>query len=368
METGSTLFQQEGPLKIAVLGNLKPGYICPMTQGLSRMLSERCVHSEVFPRGLNLLLHSPGIKGLIKHAGFRAYMKRLAGFDAIIVVQHLRDAFRSTLQVEPLRLLLPDIPILLYDLTYLPTVGRWGPWLNPAGKDAWGSAPDLCRGLERYDWYLCVSQHNRLPMPTGPQPCSEIGIDLNDGSLFPEQGGSFRALIDFEREAFPEERQMQLEALQETGTEYTVLSGQYSIADIRAIYRTSSIYFIAHMESFGLPICEVQACGGLIMTPYADWCDAHKLSASPDGLPGNFVVYENDKEKLIQEINRLKQSSSPHTVLEKFKKTQGHFLTGNPDSLQSVLDRIDRGEITARSHLNYKGMTAKIPERPADTR
>ena len=355
-------------MKIAILGNLKPGYICPMTQGLASMLAEIRIDASVFPYGLNLLYQSSGIKGFIKYAAFRPYMSRLAEFDAIIVIQHLRDAFRTSLLVEQLRVLLPHRPILLYDLTYLPTVGRWGPWMEPAGEELWGSGPDTYRGLTRYDWYLCVSQHNRLPMPSGDQPVSEIGIHLDDGSLFPEQNGTFRALIDFEREAYPNERRIQLEALEETGTEYVVLQGQYPIADIRAIYRTCSIYFLAHMESFGLPICEVQACGCRVMTPDAGWCDAHRLSRPNTSaeLPPNFIVYENDKAKLVEEINRLKRSPPPQTVMDQFRQYHGHFLTGNLDALQNVLDRISRGEITAQSHLDYETMTAEIPRRPGD--
>lgn len=354
-------------MKIALLGNLKPGYICPMTQGLYRMLSALHVDVRIFSSGLSLLLKSSGIKGFAKNAGFYPYMKRLAQCDAIIVIQHLRDAFQTSLQIERLRCLLPDKPILLYDLTYLPTVGRWGPWLNPFKDGLWGTGSDTYRGLERYDWYLCVSQQNRLPMPPGEQPCSEIGIHLDDGTLFPEQNGSFKALVDFEREAFPEERKIQLEALEETGTEYIVLNGRYSIADIRAVYRTCSIYFLAHMESFGVPICELQACGSRILTPYSDWCDAHRLPRN-DELPPNFTVYSNSKKELIQTLRKLKADANPRKVIERFREYHGHFITGNPDALQDVLDKVGRNEISGRSHLNYTGRTAQIPERPADTK
>ncbi|QHI70671.1 glycosyltransferase family protein [Tichowtungia aerotolerans] len=358
-------------MKIAILGNLTPGYICPMTQGLERMLRELRAHPTVFPLSLNLLSHSAGIKGSLKHIFFRPYMSRLAEFDAIIVVQHLRDAFTTALAIETLRLLVPDTPVLLYDLTYLPTVGRWGPWLKSAGNELWGSGSQTFRGLKRYDWYLCVSKQNRLPMPAEEQPCSEIGIYLDDDSLYPAPKSSFRALIDFEREAFPGERKLQFEALKETDTDYVVLQGQYPISAIREIYRTCSIYFLAHMESFGLPICELQACGSRIMTPYADWCDAHRLPDASLGshhrLPPNFVIYDNHKETLIHEIQRVKEKADPKAVAESFRRHHGHFLTGNPDALQDVLDRISRKEITAQSHQEYTGRTEQIPIRPDNT-
>jgi hypothetical protein len=341
-----------------------------MTQGLTRMLEDLRVEATVFPMSLNLLRRSSGLKGIVKNIVFRSYTRQLNEFDAIIVIQHLRDAFTASLAVEALRLQVPGKPILLYDLTYLPTVGRWGPWLNPAGDGLWGSGHDLFRGLERYDWYLCVSKHNRLPTPDGEQPCSEIGIHLDDGSLYAAPKDSFRALIDFEREAFPGERKLQLEALKETGTDYVVLQGHYPIAAIRKIYRTCSIYFLAHMESFGLPICELQACGSHILTPYADWCDAHRL---PDpalkdnqSLPPNFCIYDNNKDKLIQTIQHLKDTADPVAVAESFRRHHGHFLHGNPDALQDALDRIARKEITARSHEDYTELTRQIPPRPDD--
>lgn len=345
-------------MKVAILGDTGPGYICPMMQGLDRMLRKLECKTVLPPYGIKMLSKSPGLKGNVKTRFFRPYSSLLSDCDAIVVVQHLQDAFRTSLKIDELRLIFPDKPIILYDLVYLPTVGLWGPWLEPSG-------PDSIRGLDRYDWYLCVSAQNRLPMPEGNQPCSEIGIDLDDGTLFPDQKGSFRALVDFEREAFPRERQVQLDALKKTGTEYTVLSGRYSISEIRAIYRTCSIYFLAHMESFGVPICELQACGSYILTPYSEWCDAHRLLES-SGLSPNFIVYGDNEQDLVQAIEKLKADMNPQKVAERFHEYHGHFMTGNLNALQNMLDKISRNEITGQSHQNYKNMTQQIQQRPND--
>lgn len=357
-------------MKIAVLGDPRPGYIRPMMDGLLRMLAALDCEAVPLWNGIRLLSDTGGMKGAVKNALFRFYLARVADCDAVVIVQHLVDAFRTTLKVEALRKLFPDKPVLLYDLVYLPTVGRWGPWLMPSGPQIWGTPGHSCRGMNRYDWYLCASAHNRLPMPGGAQPCTQIGLHLDDGSLFPDQNGKFRALVDFEREAFPHERKIQIEALEETGTDYTVLQGQYAIEDIRAVYRTCSLYFIAHMESFGVPICELQACDCRIMTPYAGWCDAHRLPgeacAGNGGLPPNFIVYDSDKEKLVQAIRELRQKSDPHEAVNSFKKNHGHFLTGNLSALQNVLEKIRQGKITARSHLDYDQLTAQIPPRPVE--
>jgi hypothetical protein len=359
-------FEQDSRnMKVAILGDYAPGYICPMMRGLDRMLKELKCETVLLSNGIRMLSASPGIKGVIKSCLLRPYLSLLSQCDAIVVVQHLRDAFRTSLKIDTLRLVFPAKPIILYDLVYLPTVGLWGPWLEPSKKYIWGKGESAVYGLDRYDWYLSVSVQNRLPMPEGKQPCSEIGIDLDDGTLYPAQNQSFMALVDFEREDFPEERNIQLEALKETGTEYIVLSGSYSIADIRAIYRTCSIYFPAHMESFGLPICELQACGSRILTPYGDWCDAHRLPES-DQLPPNFIIYSNNKAKLVQTIKDLKKEANPREAAEQFRKYHRHFMTGNLNALQDSLDQIGRNEISSQSHFNYTEMTGQIPNRPAD--
>ena len=134
--------------------------------------------------------------------------------------------------------------------------------------------------------------------------CSVIGLDLDDGSLRPTPKDDFLALIDFERPSEMKERATQIAALEETKTPYVVLNGRYSISEIRKIYRQCSLYFVAFRESFGLPICELQACGAYVFTPYADWCPSHwikpDLSAPGPGLLSpNFVVYDGDKDRLV---------------------------------------------------------------------
>jgi hypothetical protein len=119
-------------------------------------------------------------------------------------------------------------------------------------------------GLNRYDWYLVVSVLSECPIPQGPQPYSLVGLNLNDGTLNPQPKGEFRALIDFAQPGHENERSIQIAACERTRTPYTVLEGSYSLEEIREIYRQSSIYFVAHRESFGIPICEVQACGSYV--------------------------------------------------------------------------------------------------------
>ncbi|HBA83759.1 MAG TPA: hypothetical protein DCZ95_06660 [Verrucomicrobia bacterium] len=332
-----------------------------MAEGLSRMLSGLGVEHRVFWSSLRLLGRpSARFKRLAKEWLSRPLLAQLKNYSAVVVVQHMRDAFRRSLAIDELRQALPNTPIVLYDLDYLPTVGLWGPWL---GAD---ENFEAVHGIDRYDWYLCVSSIGRCPMPDGFNPCTQIGVHLDDGSLYPNQNGRFLALIDFERTNHLKERRLQIEALQEARTEFLVLKGRYSMQDIRRIYRQCSVYFLAHMESFGLPICELQACGSHVFTPYVSWCDAHRLGRHDAPLPANFVCYRNDKDFLVEQLRRIKAAASPAVVVRRFQESHPHFFRGDPDSLRGFLDKLERHEIDSQAHRGYAEISRRIPVRPED--
>jgi hypothetical protein len=343
------------------MGHTAAGYVWPMATGLQRMCRKLDCRAEVLRYGLNLLNRSTGAKQCLKELLRPWLIHRLRGMDAVIVVQHLRDAFRKSLEIERLRQALPNIPILLYDLVYLPVIGRWGPWMEQDWQQS-------TAGMERYDGYLCVSDRSRYPLSSEIPPCIRIGIDLDDGSLFPEQKGRFQALLDFKREAYPEERNIQLQALEETGTPFIELSGHYPIADIRRIYRQCSIYFPAHMESFGLPICELQACGSYIFTPYAWWCEAHWIQnghtdAGAEVLTDNFRVYKNDLAVLKKQIEQIKDLYDACKVVRTLHERQPYMYVGDLETLQKCLQSLQTGEINAKSHQAYQGLVKHIPIR-----
>lgn len=290
------------------------------------------------------------VKTLIKKLLRCPYLMQLKSYDVIIIIQAKPDIFLKSLGVETIRKLFPEKPIVLYDLDYC-----------PRHLDMWSVfefKKELHHGLEKYDWYLCASDVWERPMPEGHQPYSRIGVNINDGTLFPEQGSEFIALVDFERSSEMEARAIQIQALEKTNTKYIVLSGNYSIKAIREIYRKCSIYFVACEEAFGLPICELQACGSHVFTPYPDWCYAHghkkDLTVSGLGtLSPNFIVYHNDLYKLIAEIDRIKDSYDPQRVLDNFKHYDSDFYGGDIAALQKFIDMIERNEIESTSHRNY---------------
>ncbi len=356
-------------MKIAILANRARSFVYPLAEGLKRMLDQLEIETRIFYEGLPAIRrYSPSHdnskmsgKYLIKYYRdfqFSRLLQQLQGFDVVIVVGHAPAAFmKNFLRDESLRSALPDIPIVLYDLVYLLTRGAWAKYLRE-GSVEHGIIEGGHYGLERYDHYLCASVVSEYPMPPGPQPYSLIGIHLDDKTLFGEEKKDFIALLDFERSDHAEERQIQIQALRETNTKYIELKGSYSLKEIRRIYRRCSIYFVAHRESFGLPICELQACGSYIFTPYSSWCPSHWLKedlsvAGPGRLPSNFVVYDNDKQKLIDEIIAKKTSFNSEEVRESFQSHHSQLINGDLNELKKFIHKLQIGEIRGNSHQQY---------------
>jgi hypothetical protein len=206
---------------------------------------------------------------------------------------------------------------------------------------------------------------SEYPMPKDCQMYSLIGMNLNDGTLRPERKNGFIALIDFERPGNMQERAVQISSLEETKTRYIVLNGEYSIAEIREIYRQCGIYFIAHRESFGLPICELQACGAYIFTPYANWCPSHWIkndlfAAGPGELSSNFIVYDNDKTKLLRKINYIKNIYEPQVVFDNFVKNYPQLFYGDMSELEKFIIKVQKGEIHSQSHKEYPNLGSLV--------
>lgn len=359
-----------------------------MAEGLARMLRSCGAEPVLFTDGLENLAtrQSVDFGSLKSFAGsaarlavsrrrFDQFLSRLEGVDAIVVVANVPISFSKSVfpNIEVLRHRLPNVPIVNYDLHYLPTLDSWARLLLRGEKTKLASE-DLAIfqkgafGLERYDWYLMAAAGTELALPPGPQPFSLIGLDLDDGTLFPEQNGEFRALVDFEqnRGDYPKYRAAQLEALQLAGVEYTVLKGSYSREEIRKIYRRSSIYFLASAESFGLPICELQACGAKVFLPNVFWATSHWLgedlhSERTPAVSPNFVIYEDNARLLAKRIGQIRDSFNPDEVRKTFKAYQPQLLHGDLIALTAFLTRLASGEINSRVHFQHAGIGREQP-------
>jgi len=374
-------------MNVAILADNADNFVKPRAEGLHRMLQQLGVSSKVWYDGLLFLDHqlkreplsfsSPkaAVKGLLHlvnppmKAFFEQRWKELTSVDLIVVVETIPTAYLNyhLNRIEEIRQRLPHIPIVLYSSIYLGTCGEWIGFLK-RGNDYHGFIKGAGHyGLERYDWHLIASASTDYPLPKGFQPLTEMGCNLNDGTLFPEQNGQFTALLDFERPNHMQERAIQILALEKTNTPYKVLNGRYPMAEIRKIYRQSAIYFLAHLEAFGLPIVKLQASGSLVFTPYANWAWAHynkpNLTVPGEGpLSPNFVVYHNNLDTLCQKIEEAKAAFNPDQALRTFKQWDNRFWEGNMPALQTFVDKLKSGEIHSQLHKELAPLNDLIVE------
>jgi hypothetical protein len=335
-------------MKIIILSNDLNSFVKPVAEGLSRMMQEIGLDPVVYTEGHDLLdlfdRHKNGAficKNFIKKILNMYYPNRYDVYnirrlnrcrsdifrsDLIVVVSHVPGAFIKTCfpGIEYLRQC-TQAPIVLYDLVNLATRRKWIDRIRERGG----------YGLERYDWYLAASVVSELPMPREFQAYSLIGMNLISENLHPDQvPGDFLALVDFPRKGYEKERELQLQALKETGTRYLMLNEPLTISEIRALYRKTSLFFLSFRESFGLPIVELQLCGAKIATPYKNWAPSHYInkgifSRGEGDLNRNFIVYENDLGLLKEKIQALKRNHNPQAVIDEFKTTTPHLYQGD---------------------------------------
>jgi hypothetical protein len=118
------------------------------------------------------------------------------------------------------------------------------------------------------------------------------------------------------------------------------------------------MFFLAHRESFGLPICELQACGATIFTPRPEWAGAHWIKEDltlpgPGYLSPNFWVYEDDVGKLTEQLQMVRSSFDPERNLRTFKEFHPHLYHGDPEALADFLSRLEDRSINAATHRDH---------------
>jgi hypothetical protein len=163
-------------MRVDILVNEKAGYLLPMAEGLVRMLENVGAEPRIHLDGLAHLMRALSIdfstprsfvgsttKLVGNRREFSSFVERLRGTDVIIVVSAPPVAFSPSVypNIEELRRILPDTPIVNYDLHYLPMLYSWAKLILRDEHTKLG--PEHLQffkkgkfGLERYDWYLMV--------------------------------------------------------------------------------------------------------------------------------------------------------------------------------------------------------------------
>ena len=367
-------------MRVDILANDRASFIQPMAEGLARMLRSLGVDARLHLDGLAHLMRALSVdfstprsfvgsttKLLGNRREFSSFVEKMRGTDLIVVVAAVPSAFSPAAfpNIEVLRRLLPNTPVVNYDLHYLPTLYSWSKLIlrNEETKLApehlaWFRKGKF--GLERYDWYLMVSVGSHVVLPPGSHPYSLIGMNLDDGSLYPEQNGEFMALLDFDVSQlnYPEFRKVQMEAVKRSGVNYRKLEGRYPRSEIRAIYRKAGAFLISRSEAFGLPVSEVQACGALVFLPDPHWAAAHWLGDNfhekrEPSLTSNFVVYENDVDLLAARLRSAAESFDPAAVRNTFIREQPQLYYGDTSELRRFLGKVESGEIHSLLHREH---------------
>lgn len=278
---------------------------------------------------------------LYKAKNFIADRKLFASLknkDAIIICDWTPNGFyRFTYNIEKLKEIIKNVPILYYAVQFLensPTIIEKLTSGNHALKN-------------RYDWHLTVSSVTELRGTPAP-PWNQIGMYLKSTGLKPVIKKEFLAIVDFLRPGYENYRESQIRVLKDLNIKYISLEKKYSLEEIREIYKQSAINFIQFPEAFGLPIAECLACGSYIGTPDSAWPMAWRLDEKlevhgPGTLPACFLVYSGEEDlkqqlKVIRDNYNLKDS--PQHVFEIFFENYPTFYEGHMESLKDVLMRI----------------------------
>ena len=362
-------------LRIAILAENTDGFVKPMAQGLKRMFQKTDNNARVFVDAhKNLYLYNVGFKDNIKSfflnifRNFRSiiFLFRLIFFDVFILVASVPGAYlkTNTPLLEKIRKFFPKKIIVLYDVLYLPTTttNNGTLWYSKLADNFSNDSRIETKknyGMERFDYYLIASVVTEYPLQKLEHPLSIIGINFEDETLFAPSKNSVIALVDFERkDTNPVEREIVIQALKETETEYIELKSFLPSKKIREIYRKCALFFPAHRESFGLPICELQLCGAAVFVPYKYWVPAYHIkddlfSSEKGRLSSNFIVYNNNLEELKQKILAFKQNYKPEKIVETFRNDYPAFYEGNITELQKFIDLCKTKTITGQTHKNY---------------
>ena len=190
-------------LKILILSNNENSYVKPLSDGLAHAVSSLGYACEVVENG-HLLLnkHNSGaflkkyVSNIVKKIAsklWRKYFKieqnewitaqkrllfkeKVKNADLIILTAHIPNNFLCAhfSMIEDIRKE-HRVPIVNYDLVYLPTRSFWKEKIKQA------NASKML--MDRYDWYLSVSYVSEEGLKGNYHPFHHIGLDITHPDL-----------------------------------------------------------------------------------------------------------------------------------------------------------------------------------------
>jgi len=335
-------------VKVAILHSHRNSSPKVLANGLAEMLAELGIHSDAFDvsilyRKLPVLRRSRHYAGPVSHAIARAVhwfpdarmLQKLAQYDVIVVSECCPEAFyRNSLGIEYLRHRLRK-PIVLYEVFFLE------------------NSPFQVRHLEagnhflaaRYDWHLASADITEFrAVPSAESRWSRVGLRIAKSNLRHGSKSGFLALVDFPQRGNEQFRADQIRALTELNIPFVELTntGRHSIHEMREIYNQTSVFFLQHMESFGVSIAEALAAGNQVFLPSDAWAMAWKIGERNE-LPDVFTVYEGFHElkaRLAAFKLAWQRRETPARVFSEFVRIYPHYYYGEPARLKLALSRL----------------------------
>jgi hypothetical protein len=335
-------------VKVAILRSSKNSSPKVLANGLGEMLRDLGIQSDAFDvsilyRKLPVRRRSRHYASPVHHAVVKTAnlirdadtLRKLAQYDVIVVSECCPEAFyKNSLGIEYLKEKLRK-PVALYEVFFLE---------NSPYQVGLLEAEDHFLA-SRFDWHFASADITEFrAVPSAASRWSRIGLRISKSNLRHGSKTSFLALVDFPQPGNEQFRADQIRALTELGIDYVELkgSGRYSIHEIREIYNQASVFFLQHMESFGVSIAEALAAGNQIFTPSDAWAMAWKVGDANE-LPGVFTTYDDFqqlKEKLAAFRLAWDRRETPARVFADFVRIYPHYYFGEPENLKSSLYRL----------------------------
>lgn len=318
-------------MKIAII--TRNQYRSPkfLANSLSNMLKRINIKHDIYYDGLNWLhkshIKNDNIKLAFQKKTAQLRLRQLLGYDLYII----SDTMYSLRPIAPIEYLKSTgKPILFYEVFY--------PGGSPYCLDQLPA-----NALSRFDGYLTTSALHDSPV-NNTQNIHSIGLDLSSCQPLEKPDGPFTALLDFEREGYEKERELQLKILKKLKIHTIILNKEYTFNEINTIYNKANIYFLASHEAFGVPIAQLQLYGCLIASPSTTWVRRHALRADhrtcdqldKNEFSNNFVFYSSESD-LTNQLLYLKEHYDSKKVKHTFLQAQPKFSLGDPQSLWEAI-------------------------------
>lgn len=277
---------------------------------------------------------------------FNTLYREVKKCDFVIVITVVPEAFlpKTFDLLGELRRRL-SIPILSYSNYFFGNRSMWPIWII-------NNYPESL-GYDTYDYYLCSSVQSCYNLPALGNPFIKIGFSLQNTSLtYTKKNNRIIALIDFPRSGYEELRALQLKVLHKLNIETIELTKKMSREELYNIYDKCSFLFLSFPESFGVPILEFQAAGGLVFIPNRDYVMSHWLNNNAD-LGSNFILYEENERNLEEILTEQQIKFNAKSNFDCFVREYPDFFHGNLSNLKKVVEMIHLKKIQSESHKQY---------------